>query len=162
MSNTIEQFYEAFHHLDAEKMVNLYHPDIEFEDPAFGKLKGERAKNMWRMLCRSQKGKDFRISYTISHFEYEKAHANWEAFYTFSQTGRKVHNRISASFILKDGLIIKHVDDFNLYAWSKQAMGLKGFLLGNTSFFKKKLHQQTNKLLDDFERKYASQEKIGH
>jgi len=155
MRNTIEKFYEAFHNLDAEKMVSLYHPDIEFEDPAFGKLKGERAKNMWRMLCRSQKGKDFRISYNVSHFEYENANANWEAFYTFSQTGRKVHNRISASFILNDGLIIKHIDDFNLYAWSKQALGLKGFLLGNTYFFKKKLNQRTNKLLDDFERNYA-------
>jgi limonene-1,2-epoxide hydrolase len=155
MRNTIDKFYQAFHNLDAEKMVSLYHPDIEFEDPAFGKLKGERAKNMWRMLCHSLTGKDFRISYNVSYFECENANANWEAFYTFSQTGNKVHNKISASFILKDGLIIKHLDDFDLYDWSKQAMGLKGFLLGNTSFFKKKLNQRTNKLLDNFERDYT-------
>lgn len=155
MRNIIETFYEAFHNLDAEKMVSLYHPDIEFEDPVFGKLKGDRAKNMWRMLCYSQKGKDFRISYNVSHFEHENAKANWEAFYTFSQTGRKVHNRISASFILNDGLIIKHSDNFNIHTWSKQALGLKGFLIGNTSFFKKKLNLQINKLLDDFERNYV-------
>ena len=46
MSNIIQNFYEAFHNLDAETMVSFYHPDIEFEDPAFGKLNGERAKNM--------------------------------------------------------------------------------------------------------------------
>lgn len=151
MKNTVEQFYEAFHNLDAEEMVRLYHPEIEFEDPAFGKLKGERAKNMWRMLCSSQKGKDFKTSYSLAHFDSENANAHWEAFYTFTQTGRKVHNKVYASFILKDGLIIKHVDDFNLYTWSKQALGLKGLLIGYTSFFKKKLQEQTNKLLDAFE-----------
>jgi hypothetical protein len=52
---------------------------------------------------------------------------------------------------MKEGLIIKHLEDFNLYSWSKQALGLKGFLLGNTSFFKNQLNQQTNKLLDDFD-----------
>lgn len=153
MPYIIETFYEAFQNLDAEKMVSLYHPDIEFEDPAFGKLKGERAKNMWRMLCATQKGKDFRITYNVSHFGKDNSKANWEAFYTFRPTQRKVHNKISASFILRDGLILKHIDDFNLHSWSKQALGLKGFLLGNTSFFKKKLQLQTNKLLDDFEKK---------
>jgi ketosteroid isomerase-like protein len=151
MENIIEQFYDAFQNLDAEKMISLYHPEIVFEDPAFGKLKGKRAENMWRMLCCSQKGKDFRISYNISHYDHKNAKANWEAFYTFSKTGRKVHNKISASFVMKEGLIIKHLEDFNLYSWSKQALGLKGFLLGNTSFFKNQLNQQTNKLLDDFD-----------
>lgn len=59
MKNIIENFYEAFANLDAETMVSYYHDDIVFEDPAFGILKGNRAKNMWRMLCESQKNKDF-------------------------------------------------------------------------------------------------------
>jgi hypothetical protein len=74
-------------------------------------------------------------------------------FYTFSQTGRKIHNKISASFVLKDGLIVEHTDTFNLYNWSKQAMGFKGILLGRTSFFKNKLQQRTNSLLNRFEEK---------
>ena len=151
MSNVIDSFYQAFQHLDAEKMVSCYHPEIEFEDPAFGKLKGERAKNMWRMLCASQKGKDFRVIYNVVEVNKETAKASWEAFYTFSQTNLKVHNKISASFVIKDGLIIQHVDDFNLHNWSKQALGFKGFMLGKTNFFKKKLNQQTNHLLDKFE-----------
>ena len=151
MSNVIDSFYNAFQHLDAEKMVSCYHPEIEFEDPAFGKLKGERAKNMWRMLCASQKGKDFRVIYNIVEVNKETAKASWEAFYTFSQTNRKVHNKISASFVIKDGLIIQHVDDFNLHDWSKQALGFKGFILGKSNFFKKQLNQQTNHLLDKFE-----------
>ncbi len=153
MKNIIEEFYEAFDDLNAEKMVKCYHKDVVFEDPAFGKLKGERAKNMWRMLCHSQKGKDFKISYNVYHFKPNHAKANWEAFYTYSKTGRKVHNKIAATFILKNGLILKHTDTFNLYLWSKQALGIKGMILGKTRFFKKKLNKQTAKLLDKFEKK---------
>ena len=57
---------------------------------------------------------------------------NGMLFYTFNQTNRKVHNKISAIFIIENGLIVEHIDEFNLYNWSKQAIGIKGFLLGNT------------------------------
>jgi limonene-1,2-epoxide hydrolase len=155
MKNIIEAFYEAFSNLDAENMVKYYHPNVVFQDPAFGELKGARAKNMWRMLCQSQKGKYFKVNYQVIDFNSEKANAQWEAFYTFNQSGRKVHNKISASFVIEKGLIVKHIDDFNLYDWSKQAMGIKGYLLGNTSFFRNKLQQKTNFLLNQFEEKLS-------
>jgi limonene-1,2-epoxide hydrolase len=159
MKNIIEEFYEAFSNLDAESMVKYYHPDVVFQDPAFGELKGARAKNMWRMLCHSQKGKGFKVKYNVIDFNTNKSNAEWEAFYTFSQTGRKVHNKISASFVIENGLIVEHIDKFNLYSWSKQAMGIKGFLLGNTSFFRNKLQQKTNSLLNKFEEKQAQLKK---
>ena len=89
-------------------------------------------------------------SLTDISFDEKSGKAKWEAFYTFSQTGKKVHNKISASFEFKDGLIVKHTDDFNLHTWAKQAMGIKGLVLGGTSFFKNKLHEKTNALLDKF------------
>lgn len=153
MKNIIEAFYEAFSNLDAENMVKYYHPDVVFRDPAFGDLKAERAKNMWRMLCHSQKGKGFKINYQVTNFNKEKANAQWDAFYTFSQTNRKVHNKIAATFKIENGLIVAHTDEFNLYNWSKQAMGIKGYFIGNTSFFRKKLQQNTNLLLNKFEKK---------
>ena len=54
MNELITKFYESFTNLDAEGMASCYHPEIVFEDPAFGKLEGSRAANMWRMLCESQ------------------------------------------------------------------------------------------------------------
>ncbi|MRT17259.1 nuclear transport factor 2 family protein [Vitellibacter sp. q18] len=150
--NIIQKFYEAFSKLDAERMVEWYHDDVTFEDPAFGILRGEEAKNMWRMLCHSQKGKDFKV--ITSHIEYtpEAGKARWEAYYTFTKTGRKVHNIINASFQFKEGKIINHVDKFSLYRWSKQAIGFKGFLVGWTAFFKQKLNQQTRLLLSEFQK----------
>lgn len=151
MKNLIDTFYTAFSNLDAITMAACYHDDIVFEDPAFGVLRGEHAKNMWHMLCRSQKDKDFNVTYSEVKSNTTEGSAKWEAKYTFSKTGRKVHNKINAQFEFKDGLIIKHTDTFNLHKWAKQALGFKGLLIGNTSFFKKKLQQQTEALLNKFE-----------
>jgi len=152
MNVLIENFYEAFSSLDGETMAQCYHKDILFHDPAFGILKGERAKNMWRMLCESQKNKDFRIEYSGVESSNDEGKAQWEAWYTFSRTGREVHNRIDAEFKFQDGKIISHIDRFNLYRWSRQALGTKGLLIGWTPFFRKKLNAQTNKLLSNFEK----------
>jgi len=141
----ITEFYKAFQQLDAEKMVSFYHEEVVFEDPGFGRLEGERAKNMWRMLCNNAK------EFTLEFSEITDNSAHWEPKYTFSQSGRRVHNIIDASFEFQDGKIIKHTDVFNLHHWSKQAIGVKGWLLGGTSFFRKKLQQQTGKLLDKYE-----------
>ena len=150
MVELIEKFYDAFTNLDADKMASCYHDDIVFEDPAFGTLKGERAKAMWQMLCESQKGKDFIV--VSSNIDANKVNgsAHWEAYYTFSKTGRKVHNKIDATFQFKDSLIIRHTDDFNIHKWAKQAMGIKGLLFGGMGFFKEKLQKQTNHLLDKY------------
>ena len=151
MQQLVETFYQAFKNLDAETMVSCYHDDITFQDPAFGELKGKRAGNMWRMLCESQKGKNFAIEVTNIVCDETKGSAHWEAHYIFSKTGRKVHNIIDAEFEFKDGKIIKHTDHFNLHKWAKQAMGFKGLLVGGTNFFRKKLQSQTLHLLSKFE-----------
>ncbi len=158
MKNSIETFYKAFSRLEADKMIACYHDDIIFEDPAFGILEGDRAKAMWQMLCESQKGKDFKVIFSNIEANEKEGSAHWEAFYTFSKTGRKVHNKIDAAFEFKDGLIIKHTDDFDLHNWAKQAMGFKGLIIGRTSYFKNKLKAQTNYILD----KYIKEKKLSN
>ncbi len=153
MKEIIHKFYTAFGQLDADTMAACYHDDIHFEDPAFGILKGEKVKNMWRMLCESQKGKDFRIEFSDIKINQENGSAHWEAHYNFSKTGRKVHNKIDASFKFKDEKIIRHIDSFNLHKWASQAMGTTGTLIGWTPFFKKKMNTQSNALLNNFENK---------
>lgn len=156
MIDTIEKFYLAFQALNAEEMISYYHDDIEFEDPAFGKLKGQKACNMWRMLCESQRNKNFQLEFSDIRFDGTTAYAHWEAKYIFSKTGRKVHNKIDAQFHFKNGKIISHKDNFNLHAWAKQAMGFKGWVLGGTNFFKNALQKQTNQLLKIYETKKAT------
>ena len=136
--------------LDAETMAKLYSDDVVFEDPAFGQLKGERVRNMWRMLLASQKKETFRVAVSDVVISDERASCRIEATYLFTRTGRRVINRITASFILKDGKIVAHTDDFNLHRWSSKALGIKGYLFGWTPFFRRKLQAQTNRMLDRF------------
>ena len=150
MQNLIEKFYTAFNQTDANEMVKCYHSEIVFNDPAFGTLKGERAGKMWKMLCDSQKGQDFKVEFTNVNYDNQKGSAHWDAYYTFSVTGRRVHNKVRAEFEFKDGLIIKHTDHFDLHKWSKQALGIIGHLIGGTTFFKSNLQARTNKMLDKY------------
>ncbi len=145
----ITTFYQSFAKADAEGMVACYHDNIQFQDPAFGVLKDEDAKNMWRMLIGRNKG-NIHITFSNVQANENSGNSNWRAEYTFSATGRKVINIISAQFEFKDGQIIKHTDSFDIYKWSRQALGLKGYLLGWTTFMQHKIQQQSNSLLKKY------------
>lgn len=146
--NIINEFYSAFQSKDADTMVSFYHDEVTFNDPAFGILEGSRAKAMWKMLCAN--AQDLTIEYKEVTADQDSGSAHWDAYYTFRQTGRKVHNIIDAKFEFIDGKIIRHTDSFDLRKWAGQAMGWKGSLLGSTSFFRQKIQKQTNKLLDKY------------
>ena len=133
----IARFYQSFARRDAEGMAACYHPDVEFSDPAFPALRGRNAGDMWRMLV--ERGKDLVVESSEIQADDASGSARWVATYTFSKTGRKVVNRIRANFTFKDGLIVRHRDEFDFRAWSKQALGLVGLLFGGTSWLQKKV-----------------------
>jgi ketosteroid isomerase-like protein len=148
MGNTklITKFYSSFANANAEEMTNCYHDNIHFQDPAFGVLIGNDAKNMWRMLIDRNKG-GINITFAFVEANETKGSVEWVAEYNFSKTGRRVINQVSAQFEFEDGKIIKHIDNFNMWKWSMQALGWKGYLLGWTSFMKKKIQKESNSRL---------------
>lgn len=124
----IHTFYQAFQRLDAEAMAACYSTDVCFSDPVFVCLQGREAGDMWRMLC--TRAADFSLTYDGVEADDQRGSAQWVARYTFSQTGRTVVNVIRAEFVFGNGCIIEHRDHFDLWRWSRQALGLKGWLLG--------------------------------
>lgn len=149
----IEDFYSGFAAGNSVTMRSCYHPEVIFQDPVFGKLGGNDAKDMWEMLIQKSQGN---LKIRFSHLKTtadSTGSADWRATYTFSSTNRNVINAVHADFEFKDGLIYRHKDSFNLYSWSKQALGLKGILFGWTPFFKKKIQQQALQSLRSFQRK---------
>ncbi|HNP16877.1 MAG TPA: nuclear transport factor 2 family protein [Fulvivirga sp.] len=146
----IVSFYTAFQNKDAESMVNCYHKDIEFQDPAFGTLKGEHACNMWRMLM-EKSDTSLSIKFSKVQADETKGSAYWEAVYKFSKTGRPVNNKIKALFKFKEGKIISHIDSFNIWKWSAMALGPMGMLLGFTPIMKNKIRKQALNALVKFE-----------
>ena len=148
----IEEFYAAFAEANPETMVSCYHPEIVFEDPAFGKLEGKDVSDMWHMLIERAKG-NLEITFSDIQANEKSGSAKWIAKYHFSKTNRNVENKIKAYFEFKDGLIIKHTDNFDFYDWSKQALGTTGLLLGWTSFLRKKVQQQALESLRKYQQK---------
>lgn len=126
----IERFYKAFDAGDGDTMAGCYAPNVQFSDPVFPDLRGDRAGAMWKMLTGA--GGDLRIELLEHRADETSGSAHWRAHYTFSETGRPVVNDIHASFRFEDGLIVEHRDEFNFHRWSRQALGPVGLLLGWT------------------------------
>ena len=145
----IKHFYKSFAANNADKMIACYHDEVEFSDPVFGLLKGEDAKNMWKMLI-ERGGGNIKIEYKNVSADDKKGSADWTADYLFSKTGRKVFNRIHAEFKFKDGKIFRHTDSFDVWKWSQQALGLSGYLLGWSSFLQNKIQQNARKTLREY------------
>lgn len=147
--NTIHKFYTAFANADAEKMSECYHPNVEFSDPAFGILKGKEVCQMWEMLIERSKG-NIKIDFSQVKANEHLGSAFWIAKYNFSKTNREVVNTIASKFHFKEGLIIKHTDDFDIWKWAKQALGLKGLLLGWTGFMQNNIQKQARMALNKY------------
>ena len=140
---TLEKFYNAFARLDADTMAQCYASDAAFDDEAFSLRGHAQVTGMWHMLCEvtKAKGRDvWKLTYSDIQADANIGQAHWEAHYRFSATGRMVHNVIDGRFTFDpQGLISTHRDRFDFWAWSRQALGTPGLLLGWTPFLRNKV-----------------------
>jgi ketosteroid isomerase-like protein len=144
----INRFYEAFARRDPDAMAACYAPDATFTDPVFQGLHGEAVTAMWRMLL--ERGDDLKVSHRDVHTEDDAGSAHWSADYTFSTTGRRVHNEIDARFVFSDGLIAAHADTFSFYRWARQALGPIGMVLGWSGRLQTRVREGARMRLDDY------------
>jgi ketosteroid isomerase-like protein len=144
----IQRFYSAFQERDFKTMQSCYHKDAVFSDPVFQNLGSDEVKGMWQMLLTS--AKDLKIEFSKINSAGENGSCHWEAGYTFTTTGRKVHNVIDAEFVFKDGLIYRHKDHFDFWRWSRMALGMPGMLLGWSPIIKNKVSRTAKTRLEKF------------
>jgi ketosteroid isomerase-like protein len=149
----IERFYAALDRHDAEAMAGCYGPGAKFSDPVFPALDAADVRTMWRMLC--ARGKDLRVVVSGIKAHAASGRARWIATYTYSLTGRRVVNRIQASFAFRDGLIERHVDRFSLWRWAAMALGAKGAWLGWLPQARAAIRMQAAKALAAYARSQA-------
>lgn len=146
----INRFYTSFQQHDVKGMQECYHPSVAFSDEVFPLLVGKKAHAMWNMLIQGAARAGLKISFQNIQTTGNHGSCEWGAHYLFSATGRHVHNRIHATFEFKDGLIIRHIDTFDFWRWSRQAFGFTGMVLGGTPFFKKKVQKGVAQRLEKF------------
>jgi hypothetical protein len=143
----IDAFYNAFAAGNYAAMQVCYARGVSFEDAVFT-LKGKEVGAMWHML--SEGGRDLQASHRDVHADDSTGRAHWEAIYTFSSTGRKVHNIIEAEFQFQAGRILVHHDHFNFWRWSSQALGPTGMLLGWSPMLHNRVRATARARLDKF------------
>lgn len=135
--SVVERFYTALAQRDWAAMGACYAEEARFSDPVFPDLDAAGVRAMWKMLLSS--GTDLRVTFTIGEETGTRGRSVCDAFYTFSATGRPVHNSIHSTFELRDGLIFRQHDRFNFWRWSRQALGWRGLLLGWTPLVRNKV-----------------------
>jgi ketosteroid isomerase-like protein len=144
----IERFYGAMNEGDGETMAACYAPNARFSDPAFGELRGPEPGAMWRML--TSRATDLTVELAEHDADDREGTAHWIARYTFGPTGRPVVNDIRATFRFNGGLIAEHEDRFGFWAWSRQALGLPGLLLGWTPLLRASVRRRARGDLEKF------------
>ncbi|HRA79174.1 MAG TPA: nuclear transport factor 2 family protein [Burkholderiaceae bacterium] len=146
----IRRFFDAFAALDGAAMAACYHPQASFSDPVFPDLRGGEPGAMWRMLtAAAARSGDFRLDYRIARSDERKAQVLWEAHYPY-RPGRKVHNRVRSTLTVWDGAIVRHVDEFAFWSWSRQALGASGWLLGWAPAYRRAVQRAARGQLDRF------------
>ena len=144
----IQRFYTAFQARDAAGMCACYHPDVVFTDPVFGRLAASEATAMWHMLC--GRARDLQIDFRDVQATAETGAAHWEARYAFGNHGRHVHNVIDASFVFRDQLIVQHDDHFDLWRWTRMALGPAGIFLGWTPWLQDSVRKNARQGLEAY------------
>ncbi|MGH2500873.1 MAG: nuclear transport factor 2 family protein [Candidatus Limnocylindria bacterium] len=152
----IQKFYSCFQARDAAGMSACYHPDVTFSDPVFRELHGAQVSAMWHMLC--ARATDLQITFNVVDADDKRAAAHWEAHYSFGRAKRHVHNIIDATFAFRDTRIIEHIDRFDLWRWTRMALGPMGQALGWTPMLQSKVHKDARQGLDTFIHKHTAQD----
>ena len=145
----ITRFYEAFAAGDHATMAASYSDDATFADPVFPELEADQARAMWRMFTTSGNALD--VTFADVQADDASGSATWEAVYAFPKTGRRVHNKISASFEFRDGKIVRHRDRFDIYRWTRMALGPVGTALGWTPIIQGQVRKQAAAQLRRFQ-----------
>lgn len=143
----VERLHAAFAARDGAGMAACYRADATFSDPVFD-LCGAEVGAMWRMLC--ARAHDLRVEASGIVVDGDEGRADWQAWYTFSATGRHVHNIVQSRFRLVDGLIAAQTDTFDFRRWSRQALGPIGLMLGWTPFLQRKVRHDARIALERF------------
>ena len=148
-----ERFYDAVSVADHHTMGLMYAPTATFSDPVFPMLSGPEAGLMWEMLL--TRSKDFSVSYNVREDD-SRAEVVWVARYRFGRKSRQVENRVRTEMTFQAGRIVRQVDRFSFWTWSRQALGAPGLLLGWTPLIQKKVQAEAQQQLILFaERKFG-------
>jgi ketosteroid isomerase-like protein len=130
-SKVAGDFYAALARGDAKGMAAQYDPQVKFHDPLFGNLKGSKeVMGMWNTIMPAANPKTFKIEPKVQPNPTQNADGSWnvkvhwDAHYDLGK--RHVDNHSDSTLTIRNGKIVQQRDDWDLDAWTKQALPLAG------------------------------------
>lgn len=124
-------FYAAFARRDAAGMEAAYAPNVAFHDPLFGRLDGKsEVMQMWKTILPAANPKTFQLEARVQPHPKQRpdgtfeVKVQWDAHYDLGK--RHVDNRSDTTLLVRNGKIVEQNDDWNLSAWTKQALPFGG------------------------------------
>ena len=152
--HTLRRLYAAFERCDGAAMQALYAPQATFDDPVFSLHGAQEIGGMWRMLCRSARKRsrgEWSLRAEGIAVQGDHGSAHWEATYLYGPADRRVLNVVDASFAFAaDGLILRHVDEFDFGIWARQALGWPGQVFGWSPLMRRFVRRQAAHKLAHF------------
>jgi len=132
-SQLLDRLFKGLDRHDHCAMASCYRPDAMFRDIAFDLRGSQQIHAMWHMICET----DIRATFHVVHADDFAGRVQLCDDYTFSSTGRKVHNVIESHFRFSDRLIVDHRDSCDARVWAKMALGgASGFLAGRFRYLR--------------------------
>ena len=139
-SRRIVDFYAAFKRLDPAAMRAAYAPGACFSNPLFQLQGTEEIGALWAMVCAAIDRKrvdQWRLEVSEVEATAHCGRARCQPHWRIRASGRVVQGVTDAEFSFdRDGRILSHVERFSFWHWSRQALGLRGALLGWTPLWR--------------------------
>jgi ketosteroid isomerase-like protein len=142
----IRRFYARLAARDAEGALACYHPEVFFSDPLHPRLRGEPARDLWRLRLGDPAFGE--IALEEASADANGALTRWTAHGVVR--GRPVTIRGRSMFAFRDGRIVRHYDHYSLWRWTAQAFGSVGAALGWFGPFRWALRTRAARALERF------------
>ena len=145
-ASVVDRLFEALRRADASVIDACYHPQISYSDSVFEDLRGARVALRWRMLLQQADG--FSLEHGLVFADERKAQVQWTADYRLR--GKRIRVPILSTLAIWDDLIVRQVDEYNFWQYSRQAQGIPGLLLGGLEPFQKIVRRRARRDLERF------------
>ncbi len=154
LSPVVKHFFDAFARSDWREMARCYHDKASFSDPVFTDLRAERIVYMWFLLLGDRKVgmpvspsmTDLKLEYQILFGDERKAQVQWTANYRYGT--KSVKTEVLSTLAIWDDKIVRHVDEFPFWQWSRQSQGLFGLMFGAMPWYQASVQRSAQSRLD--------------
>lgn len=142
----VDRFFEALRRADDAVINACYHPQISYSDPLFEDLRGARVALRWRLLLRE--AQSFSLEHELVFADERKVQVQWTVDYALK--GKKIRLPILSTLAIWDNLIVRQVDEYEFWQYSRQAQGFAGLLLGGIEPFQQLVKRRARSDLERF------------